>query len=115
GALFDMDYKTTTSTPTDYYWKQFEPNNQMTLYTFASHVIFETPVQGVIINSIQIMIENAPRFTRGVTYRTKAQMEEWLKDLEHWLDKAQQYAEAGYWPMNDTACDKFGGCPFRDV
>jgi pyridoxine/pyridoxamine 5'-phosphate oxidase len=87
----------------------------MTLYTFASHVIFETPVQGVIINSIQIMIENAPRITRGVTYRTKGQMEEWLKDLRHWLDKAQEYAEAGYWPMNDTACDKFGGCPFRDV
>ena len=29
------------------------------------------------------------------------------------LNIAEACADANYWPMNDTACDKFGGCKFR--
>lgn len=112
--LFATDVKTTTSTPTDYYWNQFEPNNQMTLYTLAGQVIFNLPIKGIVITSAQIMIE-ATRFTRHITYRTKDQLTEWLKDLAWWTDAAEKYAEEGHWPMNDTACDKYGGCPFRGI
>ena len=28
---------------------------------------------------------------------------------------AESYAEADYWPMNDTACGMYGGCRFRGV
>jgi hypothetical protein len=27
----------------------------------------------------------------------------------------EEYAKEGYWPQNDTACDKYGGCRFRGV
>jgi hypothetical protein len=36
-------------------------------------------------------------------------------DLRHWLHNAETYATNGYWPQNDTSCDKFGGCKFREV
>jgi PD-(D/E)XK nuclease superfamily len=114
GELFVMDHKTTKTTPSSYYWDQFEPNNQMTLYTLAGKVIFQTNVKGVIIDSAQLMIDTT-RFTRGTTYRTQDQLEEWLLDLEDHLDLALKYAKQNYWPMNDTACDKYGGCEFRDV
>jgi hypothetical protein len=113
-SIFVMDRKTTTTTPGAYYWNQFEPNNQMTLYALAGKVIFQTNIKGVIIDAGQIMIEDT-RFSRGTTYRTPDQLDEWLKDLGDWLDKAQAYADEGYWPMNDTACDKYGGCEFREV
>lgn len=113
-SLFVMDHKTTTSTPGSYYFDQWSPNNQMTLYSLAAKVILDSPVKGVIINAAQLMVDSS-RFVRGFTYRTPDQLAEWLTDLSYWLDQAERYAEADYWPQNDTACDKFGGCRFRDV
>jgi hypothetical protein len=109
--LFVMDRKTTTTTLSDYYFAQFEPSNQMTLYTLGSRIIFDSPVKGVIIDAAQVMIEGT-RFVRSMTYRTQDQLDEWLADLRYWLAKAEEYAQANYWPMNDTACRM---CEFRGI
>jgi RecB family exonuclease len=114
GEIFFMDYKSTTTTPTEWYWNQFHPNNQMTLYTLACKIIFQTKIKGGIIESAQILMEDA-RFTRGTTYRTEEELEEWLQDLEHWLERAKDSAERNDWPKNDTACEKYGGCKFREI
>lgn len=114
GALYAMDHKTTTTTPGSYYFDQFDPNNQMTLYTFAAQIIFHSPVKGVIIDAIQIADEWS-RPVRSFTYRTPDQIDEWMRDLRVWLDRAEDYASHGYWPMNDTACSMYGGCKFRGV
>jgi hypothetical protein len=113
-SLFVMDRKTTTTTLSSYYFAQFDPNNQMSLYSLAGQVVLDSPIKGVIIDGAQILID-ASRFVRHITYRTNDQQEEWLKDLKYWLALAESYATEGYWPMNDTACDKFGGCRFREV
>lgn len=113
--LYVLDHKTTTTTPSSYYFDGFNPNNQMTLYTFASQVVYHAPVKGVIVEAAQIKLVEPNEFKRGVTYRTQDQLDEWLADLEFWLAQAESFAEANYWPMNDTACDKFGGCQFRGI
>jgi hypothetical protein len=115
GSLFVMDHKTTTTTPSDYYFNQYEPHNQMTLYTIAGQMVLHTPIKGVMIRAAQILLEKPHRFIVGFTYRTQDQIEEWLSDLHLHLSLAEQYATMNYWPMNDTACDKFGGCKFRGV
>src|SRR6266581_3653382 len=38
-STFVVDHNTPTPTPTDYYFAQYPPKNQMTLYTFAGKVI----------------------------------------------------------------------------
>lgn len=111
---YTVTHNTTTSTPGDYYFHQFSPNNQMSLYSIASKVILDSPVKGVIINAAQLLVDSS-KFVRGFTYRTPDQHSEWLEDLRFWLDQAERYAEADYWPQNDTACDKFGGCRFREI
>jgi hypothetical protein len=113
--LFVMDHKSTTTAPGDYYFNQYEPNNQMSLYTLAGTTILHSPIRGVIISAAQILLEKPNRFVRGFTYRTPDQLDEWLLDLRIHLNFAEACAEANYWPMNDTACDKFGGCKFRGV
>jgi hypothetical protein len=121
GSLFVMDHKTSMTTLGSYYFDQYSPNNQMSLYSFAGKVVLDTPVKGVIINAAQLMLDYeksgdyGARFVRGFTYRTPDQLGEWLVDLRYHLDLAKQYATAGYFPQNDTACDKFGGCRFRDI
>src|SRR5258706_9362803 len=86
----------------------------MTLYTLAGKVIIDSPIRGVIIEAAQILLEKPNRFVRGFTYRTQDQLDEWVGDLQYTLQLAEHYAEVGYWPMNDTACDKYGGRQFRE-
>lgn len=112
--LYGEDHKTTTSSLGDYFYAQFEPNNQMSLYTFALQIILGTPVRGIIINGVQLLVDDT-RFGRHITHRTPDQLEEWVTDLSRWLAMAEWYAEHNYWPQNDTACDKYGGCAFRKV
>lgn len=113
-APFVMDRKTSTSTLGSYYFDQYAPDNQMTIYSFAGQVVMDAPIKGVIIDAAQIMVD-ASRFVRGFTMRTSDQIEEWLKDLRWWLSQMEACAVAKYWPQNDTACNKFGGCRFRDI
>lgn len=111
---FVMDRKTTTATPSSYYFDQYDPNNQMSLYTLGGKVVLDSPIKGVIIDAAQVAM-GFSRFVRGFTYRTDDRIEEWLKDL-HYITETMQYcATADYWPQNDTACDKFGGCRFRKI
>lgn len=112
--LFVMDHKTTSYAPTEWYFSKYEPDNQMSLYSLASRVVLDAPVRGVIIDAVQIKVDESI-FGRGFTYRTPDQITEWVNDLHYWFALAEQYAIANYWPMNDTACDKFGGCRFRQI
>lgn len=114
-SLYVMDRKTSLSTLGSYYFDQYQPNNQMTLYTLAGQIVLDTPVKGVIIDAAQVKLEQPNAFQRGFTYRTPDHLDEWLADLRYWLSSAERYATDGYWPQNDTACDKFGGCKFRGV
>jgi len=114
GGAYVMDRKTSGSTITSNYFDQYDPDNQMSLYTLAAKVIYQTPVKGVIIDAVQVAV-GFSRFSRGFTYRTDAQIEEWLADTKHWLRLAEAYATEGYWPMNDKSCHKYGGCAFRKI
>lgn len=113
--LLVMDRKTTTTTLGAYYFAQYHPHNQMSLYTLAGRIILNTRIDGVIIDAAQIKLEEPNAFARGFTYRTQGQLEEWLDDLQTTLSLAETYATNNYWPMNDTSCDKFGGCKFREI
>jgi hypothetical protein len=115
GQLLVMDHKTTTTTLSDNFFDQWEPNNQMTLYTLAGKVVLDAPIRGVVISGAQILLEKPNRFVRGFTYRTQDQLNEWLVDLSVLLRNAEVYARTNYWPMNDMSCDKYGGCAFRGI
>lgn len=113
-GIYVMDRKTSSTTIGSYFFDGFAPDNQMSLYTFASKVIYQTPVRGVIIDAAQIAV-GFTRFSRGFTFRTETQTEEWLDNTKVWLAQAEQYAVAGFWPMQDKACHMYGGCAFRKV
>jgi hypothetical protein len=113
-SVYVVDHKTTSGTISSHYYNQYSPNNQMSLYTLGSRVVLSKPATGVIINACQLAVGFA-RFHRGIVTRTQAQTEEWMKDLECWIKKAETFARENYWPMNDTACMLYGGCEFQGV
>lgn len=114
GGTYVMDRKTSSSTIGSYYFDQYDPDNQMSLYTLAAKVIYNTPVKGVIIDAAQIAV-GFTRFSRGLTYRTDQQLEEFLDETKWYLRRAEEMAKENYWPRNDKACHHYGGCTFRKV
>lgn len=118
GIIYFLDRKTTKTTINGNsswgYFAKFSPDNQMTGYTFASRVLYESPVRGGIIDAAQIA-KGFSRFERGFTLRTERQLDEWRTDFIWYVKQAEQNALTDNWPMNDTACDNYGGCVFREI
>lgn len=112
--MYVMDRKTTTTTPGNFYFDQFDPHNQMSLYSLAGRIVLNSPIRGVIIDAAQVAV-NFSRFVRSFTLRSEEQLDEWLYDLEFTFAQAETYAAEEYWPKNDTSCDKYGGCKFRSI
>lgn len=112
GAKYVMDQKTTGGTVGTYYFEGFGLSNQMSCYTFAGQAVLDIPVKGVIIDAAQIAI-NFSRFERGITTRSRDQLTEWYENMKYTVRLAQSAASLDSWPMNQTACGNYGGCPFR--
>lgn len=112
--VYVQDQKTTQSTITQYWFNQFSPHTQMSGYTFAGRAIYDNPVKGVVIDGAQIAV-GFSRFERGFTFRTDAQLDEWLTDTLYHIEQARAATARGYFPQNRSSCDKFGGCAFRAV
>ena len=114
GATYILDRKTTKGQLGDRYFEKYSPNNQMTTYTMAGKVVLEREAAGVIVDAVQIAV-NFCRYARGIVHRTKGQLDEWLEDTLFWIKLAEKFAAESHWPMNDTACDMYGGCEFRGI
>jgi hypothetical protein len=113
-----LDHKTTSSTVTgaskQYFFKNFNPDNQMSLYSIGAAVAFHTPVRGVIIDAAQIAV-GFTAFARDFTHRNEEQLHEFLEGVYSYRRTAETYQLQGFWPMNETACGNYGGCAFRDI
>jgi len=114
GNHFVMDRKTSGSTLGGYYFSQYSPDNQMSLYTLASRVVYDHPVSGVIIDAVQVAV-GFSAFSRGITMRSEGQLDEWLDDTFLTLETARRYAELQHWPMNEMSCNNYGGCAFKNI
>lgn len=109
-----MDQKTTTSTISAHYYKQFKPNTQMSMYSFAGKAVFGIPIAGVIIDAAQIAV-GFTRFERGFTTRTESELNEWYDGTMHNIELARIATREKYFPMNPSSCNNYGGCVFQDV
>lgn len=109
-----MDIKSTKSTLSPHFFAQFNPHNQFSLYSLAGQVAFDQPTAGLIIDAVQVGV-NFSRMHRELIQRDQAQIDEWLGMLGYWLQQMEVAALAASWPMNETSCDKYGGCDFRSI
>ena len=114
GESYVLDHKTSSSTISNYYFDQFKPDNQMSLYTLAAQAIFKVPAKGVMIDAVQVAV-GFSKTTRGFTYRTPQELEEWLEETRMIIKDIHRDVERDYFPHNDKSCHKYGGCPFRKV
>lgn len=114
GNKYITDIKS-TSRPTNSLWySRFSPDNQFSIYAIASRLIYQTEVLGVLVDGCQI-VQSFSEFGRGIVQRTPEQLDAWLEDLGMFLTNLEWCAKNDNWPMNDSVCNLWGGCPFRQV
>lgn len=114
GGQYVLDRKTSKSTLSDYFFEQFSPDNQFSLYSAVTKVLWNMPIKGVIIDAAQIAV-GFTDFKRGMTFRNDWVLEEWMDDTKYWIAQARWSAENNIWPMNDKSCHKYAGCEFREI
>jgi hypothetical protein len=114
GGVWITDKKTSKYAIDEKYFAKYSPNNQVSQYDFAGQIMSPEPVKGVLIDAVQLGVTFS-RFQRAQISRTNSQREEWARDLEIYIRQNETYVKNDYWPQNDTACDMYGGCPFRPV
>jgi hypothetical protein len=113
-SLWYTDYKTTKGQLDEKYFAQYTPNNQISQYSFAGNIISPKPIQGIFIDAAQVGV-TFTRFHRSRIHRTPDQLEEWARDSLYYIRQNEEFVQRDYWPQNDTACNQYGGCPFRPV
>lgn len=114
GHIYVQDQKTTGTTITQRFFEQFNPNTQMSLYSFAGQAIFDLPVKGVMIDAAQIAV-GFTRFERGFTFRDEPQLDEWYDNAMYHIETARKATIEQHFPMNTSSCGNYGGCEFRGI
>jgi hypothetical protein len=114
GGSWITDWKTTKYQLDEKYFHRYSPDNQVSQYDFAGTIIWNKPIEGVIIDAVQLGVTFS-RFQRSNIKRTAMQREEWLNDSKQYILQNEQYVLNNYWPQNDTSCEKYGGCPYRAI
>lgn len=114
GKVYIQDQKTTGSTITSRYFDGYNPDSQMSLYTFAGKSIFGLPIKGVMIDAAQIAV-GFTRFERGFTFRTEDQLNEWYDHSMYYIERARQATRDNHFPLNPSSCGNYGGCEFRHI
>lgn len=114
GGAWITDWKSSKYQLDEKYFDRYSPDNQMSQYAFAGTMIGREPIKGVIVDAVQLGATFS-RFQRGQILRTHTQLEEWLQDSLVYIKQNEDFVAKGHWPMNDTSCEKYGGCPYRKV
>jgi hypothetical protein len=110
--LFVVDNKTTTRDLGAAYWSEFSPHTQFDTYDFVAYIgLSDLQVSGVLARAVQIQVGGV-RFGHHLIRKNDALREEYHRDLTYWLDEAERYATAGYWPTNRASCSR---CSFKRI
>jgi hypothetical protein len=114
-AVYNIDYKTTSSALNGFYFDQYSPDIQMSGYALGTQVALPIPAKGVYVDAIQLL-PLGQRFQRFPIPRSSSHLEEFLTGFLSDMKEAERYAEEQNWPMRFTSCrGPYGDCIFRQV
>jgi PD-(D/E)XK nuclease superfamily len=110
-----VDKKTTKYELDTYFFGQFLPDNQVSIYEIAGEVSLSIPIEGFIIDGIRVLVESS-RFRRQPLPSSPGLREEFLEDFKIKIRENETYVKNKKWPKNRKACG-FGKnqCQFRRI
>lgn len=114
GGVWLMDHKSTKSSLGSHYFGYYRPNTQISAYMWAMQKMLGEEVRGFIVDGIQTQVQNT-NLARYPVAVGSDQLQEWEDAIKYYVDQAQAFAEADFWPQNFSACGNKGGCQFREI
>jgi len=119
GQTFVMDYKSTKYALDNRFFEGFKPSVQIALYVTACHLIASStsdlpPANGAIIDGIQLGV-NFSRFARQIIPYSLEEINEYIEELQASIKQAMDASEEGIFIPNETACNNYSGCHFKDI
>ena len=119
GQTFVVDYKSTKYQLDNRFFEGFKPSIQIALYVTACHLIAGStsdlpPAHGAIIDGIQLGV-NFSRFARQIIPYSLEEVNEYIEDLQASIRQAMDASEAGIFIPNETACNNYSGCTFKEI
>lgn len=112
-GIYCVDEKTTSSLGAS--WpKQWELRSQFTGYQWAAQLA-GLNVQGTLVRGVSILKTKYDTM-QVPTYRSPVEIQRWLTQVTHDLERMKRCWEEGYWDYNlDHACSEYGGCSMVEV
>lgn len=120
GQLWIRDFKT-SSMMGKTYDDTFDPNGQMTGYTWAGEQLSGQRIQGVLVEVIYNTSKQGPDFHQFLSARSPGQIEQWYEGTKVEIATIRGYyeqlPEKGYvaFPQRTGACGNYGGCYYRNA
>lgn len=112
--LWIRDFKTTSRMGASYE-SRFDPDNQMTGYTWGMQQLSGRPVEGVIIEVVYNTKTKGPEFFQFLTTRSQFHVESWLETVQHELELIELHKTKDVWPQRTGYCLNFGMCAFHEA
>jgi len=132
GLYLVEDHKTTSALGA-YYFKQFDPSNQMMGYAWLAQKLTQLPIAGVRINA-HAVLKASSKFERQTIHFSQDRLEEWAANYNSWIQRIEgalrdlqlslELAEGvtrnedllAAFPHNFNACaGKYGQCTYTEV
>lgn len=108
--IYVVDNKTTQSSLSSWYFKQWDVDVQMTGYTLAASILSDRPIAGVLIDACRVLADSC-EFRRQHVLRTPGQLDEFVSTLESWIHLERGFVSTASFPMNLKSCTM---CRFRE-
>lgn len=114
GGRYWLDNKTTNAALTPYFFNRFAMASQFFGYTWAGQTILRSPIKGGIIDAIGVQVGATQFLRQPITY-TADRIEEWYDNTHSVISLIRSYTALQKFPMNLTACENYGGCPYKEL
>lgn len=118
GEVVPRERKTAKGTPGMYFFDRYAPDVQIDTYDLAAWLYYsdllDPKPHGVMVEVTQCTA-SFTRIERQIVNVPEERRAEWLQELQWWIKTAEGCAKEKFWPKNTSACNMYGGCPFRRV
>lgn len=126
GAPYIPDLKSTKSELSARYWSSHNPSTQFGIYLLAGQIVYQLPVQGLIVDGAQVLVSES-RFDRHLITKDQFQLDEFYSATGRWLERMDSSAQAAIeleakgedperaFDMNEESCSKYLGCEFQSI
>lgn len=112
--LIVVDRKFTTKPLNSWYFAQYEPSLQLSLYVWALRDVLKLPINRAMIEAHQVGVTFA-RCERRLFSIDEARTAELEKELPRMITAIDRAHETGFWDRDLRMCGLYGGCGYSVV